>query len=96
MTGKKHVDPATLDRLIRAALILHAALKAAREEMPPCYVAQEVNYAEHWLEDTVRSLRKAREWSEDEFMNGEKSVQELLLEVGITLGKSEAILGNHA
>lgn len=83
----------TVEQLLHAAILLRTALTKAREEMPPCFVAQEVNHAEHWLEDAVDSLRTARKWAEDEYMNGSKSLEELLVEVGVTVAKNEMTLG---
>lgn len=85
----------TVEQLLHAAILLRTALTKAREEMPPCFVAQEVNHAEHRLEDAVDSLRTARKWAEDEYMNGSKTIDQIMLEVGVTLGKCEAVLGNH-
>ena len=82
-----------IEELIQATLLLHKALKKAREEMPPCFVADQINYAEHRIEDALDCLRKAREWSEDEFMSGEKSLEEIMFEVGESLGRLKQSLG---
>ena len=83
----------TVEQLLHAAILLRTALTKAREEMPVSFVAHEVNLAEHRLEDAVDSLRTARKWAEDEYMNGSKTIEELLVEVGVTVAKCEMTLG---
>lgn len=87
------IDTATIERLLHAAILLRTALTKAREEMPPSFVCQEINHAEHRVDDAVDSLRTARKWNEDEYMNGSKGIDQLMLEVGITLGKCEMTFG---
>lgn len=82
----------TVEQLIHAAISLRNALTKAREEMPVCYVAHEVNLAEHRVGDAIASLRTARKWTEDEYMNGTKSLEELLIDVNVTIAKCDAVL----
>ena len=92
----KDIDTAklaqTVEQLLHAAILLRTALTKAREEMPVCYVAHEVNLAEHRVGDAVDSLRTARKWTEDEYMNGTKSLEELLIDINVTLAKCDTVL----
>lgn len=83
----------TVEKLLHAAIFLRAAITKAREEMPVSYVAHEINLAEHRLDDAVASLRTARKWAEDDYMTGNKTLEELLVEVGVTVAKNEMALG---
>lgn len=82
----------TVEKLLHAAILLRTALTKAREDMPVCYVAHEVNLAEHRVGDAVDSLRTARKWVEDEYSNGTKSLEELLIDINVTLAKCDAVL----
>lgn len=92
----KEIDTAklaqTVEQLLHAAIALRNSLTKAREAMPVCYVAHEVNLAEHRVDDAVASLRTARKWTEDEYMNGKKSLEELLIDVNVTIAKCDAVL----
>ena len=83
----------TVEQLLHAAILLRAAITKAREELPVSYVAHELNLAEHRLDDAVASLRTARKWAEDDYMTGNKTLEELLVEVGVTVAKNEMVIG---